>query len=245
MTRYQSNATATNAQQAGNDVIAIDPTTGGYLSRINLDAYAATGAGVEVLARPDRALIADGRVVVSLNQIDASYATYGDGAVVVINPANDTVVASVALPGLYDCEGMDFVAASHTLLVACGGGFGGGTSRCSRASRWWISARTRRASTTSSRRWRLTVTPSSSGWVLAAASAAAPNRAFAATFDPKGIAPDALFQFDFVSGAVTPVTSADAFRPGCPRWPTSCCSSRRRCSRRRRSSWSTCPCRPR
>ena len=216
VTRYQSNATATNAQQAGNDVIAIDPSTGGYLSRINLDAYAATGAGAQVLARPDRALIADGRVVVSLNQIDASYATYGDGAVVVINPANDTVVASVALPGLYDCEGMDFVAASHTLLVACGGGFGG------RDQPLQSGIAVVDFSTNPPRLDHVVSSvafdghPISFGWVLAAPSAAAPNRAFAATFDPKGIAPDALFQFDFVSGAVTPVTSADAFSLGSP-----------------------------
>jgi hypothetical protein len=58
--------------------------------------------------------------------------------------------------------------------------------------------------------------PVSFGWVLGAPSAAAPNRAFAGTYDPKGIAPDALFQFDFVSGSVTPVTSASAFALGSP-----------------------------
>ena len=60
----------------------------------------------------------------SLNQIDASFSIYGDGAVVVIDPATDKMVASVSLPGLTDCEGMDFVPASHRLLVACGGAFG-------------------------------------------------------------------------------------------------------------------------
>ena len=36
VTRYEANSTATSAQQTGNDVIAIDPATGGYLSRIGM-----------------------------------------------------------------------------------------------------------------------------------------------------------------------------------------------------------------
>ena len=56
--------------------------------------------------------------------------------------------------------------------------------------------------------------PISFGWVLSAPTAAAPNRAFAATYDPKGIAADAVFEFDFASGAVTPVTTAAAFSVG-------------------------------
>ncbi len=216
VTRYQLNATAAGPEQAGNDVIAIDPTTGGYLSRIGLDAYASTGAGAQVLARPDRALIADGRVIVSLNQIDASYATYGDGAVVVIDPDNDKVVASVELPGLYNCEGMDFVPGSHMLLVACGGAFGGRDQPLqSGVAVVDLGASPPRLDHVVSS-VALDGHPVSFGWVLAAPSAAAPNRAFAATFDPKGVAPDAVFQFDFVSGAVTPVTTAAAFSVGSP-----------------------------
>ena len=40
---------------------------------------------------------------------------------VVIDPATDTVTASVSVTGLYDCEGMNYLAATKTLLVACGG----------------------------------------------------------------------------------------------------------------------------
>ena len=216
VTRYQANATAANVQQAGNDVIAIDPTTGGYVSRISVDMYASTGAGAQVLARPDRAVIADGRVVVSLNQIDASYATYGDGAVVVIDPTTDKIVASVALPGLYDCEGMDFVGASHMLLVACGGAFGGRDQPLqSGIAVVDLGANPPRLDHVVSS-VAFDGHPVSFGWVLAAPSAAAPNRAFAATYDPKGIAPDALFQFDFASGAVVPVTTSAPFSLGSP-----------------------------
>ena len=81
----------------GNDVAVIDPTTGAFLSRIDVDAYASTVAGTTILARPDRALIAGGKIVVSLNEVDASYKSYGDGKVIVIDPATDAVVASVTL----------------------------------------------------------------------------------------------------------------------------------------------------
>jgi hypothetical protein len=214
VTRYQANTTAANLQQAGNDVIAIDPATGGYISRIALDTYASTGAGAQVQARPDRAVIADGMVVVSLNQIDASFSMYGDGAVVVIDPAQDKIVASVSLPGLYDCEGMDFVAASHMLLVACGGAFGGRDQPLqSGIAVVDLGATPPRLDHVVSS-VAFDGHPVSFGWVLSAPTAAAPNRAFAATYDPNGIAPDAVFQFDFASGAVTPVATAAAFSLG-------------------------------
>ena len=83
VTRYQPNAAATSPAQMGNDIAVIDPTTGAFVSRIDVDAYASTVAGATILARPDRALIAGGKIVVSLNEIDASYKTYGDGMVIV------------------------------------------------------------------------------------------------------------------------------------------------------------------
>ncbi len=117
-------------------------------------------------------------------------------------------MASVSLPGLYDCEGMDFVAASHMLLVACGGAFGGRDQPLQSG----IAVVDLGASPPRLDHVVSSVAfdghPVSFGWVLSAPSAAAPNRAFAATYDPKGIAADAVFQFDFASGAVTPVTTA-------------------------------------
>ena len=50
--------------------------------------------------------------------------TYGDGSVVVIDPATDQVVQNLALGGLKNCEGLDYLRATKTVLVACGGSFG-------------------------------------------------------------------------------------------------------------------------
>jgi hypothetical protein len=215
VTRYQANLASASPQLIGNDVVAIDPTDGTYLSRVNLDAYASKSAA-GVLARPDRAIIADGRVVVSLNQIDASYTAYGDGAVAIIDPATDMVTGSVALPGLYDCEGMDFVPASHTLLVSCGGIYAAKDQPLqSGIAVVDLSASPPRLDHIVSS-VALGGHPLDFGWVIAAPAAGAPARAFAGSYDPQGIAPDALVQFDFVSGSVTPVTTAAAFSIGVP-----------------------------
>ncbi|HVT07073.1 MAG TPA: hypothetical protein VHO67_06430 [Polyangia bacterium] len=208
LTRNQSTAAAAGQPPAGNDVIAIDPTNGNYLGRIGLDAYASKSAGAQVQARPDRALIADGRVVVSLNQSDAARAMFGDGAVVIIDPANDAVLGSVALPSLYDCEGIDFFPASHMLLVACGGGAGGRDQPLqSGIAVVDLGATPPRLDHVISS-VAFNGRPLSAGWVVGAPSATAPNRAFAATYDPRRIAPDAVFAFDFATGAVTPVITA-------------------------------------
>jgi hypothetical protein len=80
--------------------------------------------GTTIQARPDRAMIAAGKVVVSLNDLSGDFSTYGEGRVVVIDPATNQVVQSVALTGLKNCEGMDYVASAKLLLVVCGGSFG-------------------------------------------------------------------------------------------------------------------------
>ena len=62
VTRYQPNAAATSPAQMGNDIAVIDPTTGAFVSRIDVDAYASTVAGTTILARPEsRASSREGR----------------------------------------------------------------------------------------------------------------------------------------------------------------------------------------
>ncbi len=216
VTRYQANLASSSPQQVGNDVVVIDPTTGTYVKRISLDALAATSAGAGVLARPDRALIAAGRVAVSLNQVDATYTAYGTGAVAFIDPITDTVTDHVSLPGLFDCAGMDYVPSSHTLLVACGGIY----ADLNQALQAGVAVIDLSASAP---RLDHVISAVAFGahamnfeWVLGAPTADAPNRAFAGTYDPNDVAPDALFEFDVVSGLVTPVGTAAAFALGAP-----------------------------
>jgi hypothetical protein len=216
VTRYSPDLTAaaTDDAKLGNDVITIDPATGTFKSRINIDAYASTVTGATILARPDHALIADGKIVVSLNEIDATFKIYGEGKVIVIDPATDTVTASVALSGLYDCEGMDYVAASKTLLVACGGPF----ADANQVQKSGIAVVDLSVSPPALTR---TITgeafggqPVSFSWVLSAPTAASPTRAFASTNDPNFVMPDGLYAFDFALATATRFATSDPFTIG-------------------------------
>jgi hypothetical protein len=215
VTRYEASASSSQ-QQAGNDVVVIDPTTGTFIQRINLDMYAATGSGAGVLARPDRALIADGLVVVSLNQRDASLATFGTGAVVVIDPLTDTVLQRVSLPGLFGCEGMDFIPATHTLLVSCGGIDGDADQplQSGLAVVDFSGPSPRLDHVVSS--VALDAHPLNSSWVLAAPIPSSPQRAFAGTSDPNGAALDALYALDVASGLSVRVGTSSPFSLGIP-----------------------------
>jgi hypothetical protein len=215
VTRYSLDATATDPSKMGNDVVTINPTTGAYLSRISLDAYASTVTGATILARPDRALIANGQIAVSLNEIDASFSTYGEGKVVFIDPATDTVTASVAVTGFYDCEAMDYIASSKTLLVACGGPYAD-PDQLTKSGIGVIDL------SVSPPQLTHTITsaafgsqPVSFAWVLSAPTVASPSRAFASTSDPNDVNPDVLYAFDFAAGTATQfATSADPFSIG-------------------------------
>jgi hypothetical protein len=214
VTRYQPNVAATGPAQMGNDVAVIDPATGAFVSRIDVDAYASTVAGTTILARPDRALIAAGKVVVSLNEVDASYKTYGDGRVIVIDPAADAVVASVTLTGLSDCEGMDYVAATQTLLVACGGTY----MAANQPQESGIAVVDLGASPPSVTK---TITGAAFGnrpvnfsWVLAVPPAGGGTRAFAGTNDPNLVAPDVLYAFDYLLGTTMQVATSSPYSIG-------------------------------
>jgi hypothetical protein len=214
VTRYQPNPAATSPAQMGNDVAVIDPTTGAFVSRIDVDAYASTVAGTTILARPDRALIAGGKIVVSLNEVDASYKSYGDGKIVVIDPATDTVAASATLAGLTDCEGMDYIAATKTLLVACGGTYLAANQALQSGIAVVDLGSSPPSVTTMITGMAFGNQPVNFSWVLAAPPAGGGTRAFAGTNDPNLVAPDVLFSFDYLLGTTTQVTTSSPYSIG-------------------------------
>ncbi|HVV51775.1 MAG TPA: hypothetical protein VHO06_19055, partial [Polyangia bacterium] len=208
VTRYRADAAATTAAAMGDDVVVIDPTTGAFQARLDLDSYASPVAGATILVHPDRAVIADGQVVVSLGEADAGGATFGAAKVVVIDPGTDTVTASVTLGALLDCQGMAYVAASKTLLVACGGD----PSDPDQPLQSGIAVVDLGASPP---RLVHAITgdvfgdqPVSAAWVLPAATAASPDRAFAGTRDPARIKSDGLYLFDFTLGTAAEIATA-------------------------------------
>ena len=107
----------------GDDVLIVDRTTGAVTGRIGLTTYAAPVATFVIQAQPDRMVIAGGKVYVTLGSQDANFMAAGEGRVVVIDPATDTVTGMIALPGLKGCSAIQYVPAPSSLFVSCGGSF--------------------------------------------------------------------------------------------------------------------------
>jgi hypothetical protein len=125
VTRQDQNLSATptpNDFDDGNDVLIVDPSRLAITGRIDLLPFAP--AGTAILPRADRALLAQGRVFVSLNAISANYANYGTGRVVIIDPDTDQVTSVIDLPGVKNCGAMTYVAETKRLFVACNGAYG-------------------------------------------------------------------------------------------------------------------------
>jgi hypothetical protein len=131
VTRAGENTTATPVPgdfDDGDDVLIIDPSVPVVTGRIDLKPFAATD-GKGILPTADRAIVAEGRVFVSLNQISGDWKSYGTGRVVIIDPATDQAVGAVDLVGAKNCGAMTYLAAERKILVACNGAFSDGAQQ--------------------------------------------------------------------------------------------------------------------
>lgn len=123
VTRYNTNVAPADAMSTGDDVLILNRATGAVTGRIALTAYAAPVATFVIDAQPDRMVIADGKVYVTLGSQDAHFMAAGEGRVVVIDPATDTATGTIALTGLKGCSAIQYVPALSSLFVSCGGSF--------------------------------------------------------------------------------------------------------------------------
>jgi hypothetical protein len=120
--RYNPNSAATPTPldfDDGNDVLIVDPSLAKIVGRIDL--LPSTPAGV--LPRADRALLIDGTVYLSTNAVDANFATYATGRILMIDPLTDQVVGTIDLPGVKNCGAMTYLPTEKKLLVACTGDY--------------------------------------------------------------------------------------------------------------------------
>jgi hypothetical protein len=213
VTRYAKNAAPADPMAAGDDLLIVDPRDGTVTGRVDLAAYAT----VDFPASPDRAIVAAGKVVVTLNRWNASTYGYGDASVVFVDPTTDQVVQNLALPGMKNCEGLDYADSTKTVLVACGGSFGA-TDQAQESGVAVIDV-------SSSPAQLARVLPGTSFptppvtflWAIPLPSASSPNRAFTSTLgslSPES--PDNLYAFDFVSGAPLSFGTAMPFNLGRP-----------------------------
>lgn len=126
VTRYSANATPSGtagANDQGSDVLIINPQTGTVTGRIDLSSYATTATGATLLPLPDRAILIGTSVFVSLNEESADFMHAGPARVMVIDTNKDAVSATIDLPNNKNCSGLDYLAASKTLLVGCVGDY--------------------------------------------------------------------------------------------------------------------------
>jgi hypothetical protein len=103
----------------GNDLLIVDSAQAKILGRIDLLPFTPAG----VLPRPDRALLIDGKVYLSINAADAKFSTYATGRILVVDPAVDQVVGTIDLPGVKNCGAMTYLPGEKELLVACTGDY--------------------------------------------------------------------------------------------------------------------------
>ncbi len=121
ITRYDSAASSAVAPLSrGGDVLVVDHRAHAAVRSIALPSEGA------LLPRPTRLVRAGAFVVVPLERMDRGFQQAGDGAVVGIDPATDTIAWALSLPGLASCGGAAVDDAGATLVVSCSGRFADG-----------------------------------------------------------------------------------------------------------------------
>ena len=178
----------------GADLLILDLDLGKPVARIDLSPYA-TGAGIN--PNPDRGLVLDGKIYITLNNFSADFSQAGPGRVLVVDPATDAVTTIIDLPGLKDCSAIVPVPGQEgALAVACGGAFADGADRVKGSGVVLIDT---------------SVSPATVQPLMAAAfgrplsfadlAVVSPTLAFAVLpGDFSGSPPDQLWQFDFTRG---------------------------------------------
>lgn len=127
--------------EMGSDVLVVDPSTGTAGKAISLRALVpAMADGKAIVPGPDRAVVAAGKVFVTLNGLSADFQAAAPGRVAVIDPATDTPSA-IELP-YRDCGAIEASADGSVVVVACSGLFGSDVARQAADSGLvWIDAR--------------------------------------------------------------------------------------------------------
>jgi len=122
VSRYYSNRNAGREPfDAGSDLLILDPTQPAVVGRIDL-----SGEGGSFRANPDRMRRVGSDVVVTLGRLDAAFTSAGDGLLVGIDPATDSVAWNASLPGLSNCSGLALSPSGVLLAVTCSGVFSAG-----------------------------------------------------------------------------------------------------------------------
>jgi hypothetical protein len=125
VTRYATNPAPTaDPMSLGDDVLIINPSSlpqPTIVGRIDMAPYAATVAGATIQARPDKGILIGDKLYVTLGSQNSDYSATGIGRVVEIDTTTDLVSGMIDIPSLAGCARMEYMAATQTLYVVCGG----------------------------------------------------------------------------------------------------------------------------
>lgn len=192
------------ANDQGQDVLILDVAAQKITGRIDLKPYA-TQAGIE--PRPDRALVANGKVYLVMGQLSLDRKTVGPGRVAILDPATDAVVGTIDPPGAKNCTQLDYLDASKLLFVDCQGDYNVPAMQASQSGIFVydvsgatpVLKRTIPASATGGR-------------ALSTAFAAVSDQlGFVATYgDKSGPTPDQLWSLDLAAGGATKALDGEA-----------------------------------
>jgi hypothetical protein len=112
----------TRYEPAFNDILIADPNTGTRVGSIPLGSLATNSSGA---ARPDRLVEVNGMVMVTLQNVDATFLEYGPGLVAFVDPATDGIVDAVTLQGQNPFGPPSIHPKTHDVYVAAAGIFQG------------------------------------------------------------------------------------------------------------------------
>jgi hypothetical protein len=124
VTRFGTNPTPTDPTSNGDDLLIINPSSSPeptVVGRIDMAPFAATVAGAAIEASPDKGVLIGDKLYVTLASQTSDYSATGVGRIVIVDTATDVVSGMLDLTGLAGCARMEYVAASQTLYVNCGG----------------------------------------------------------------------------------------------------------------------------
>ena len=191
----------------GGDLLILDYKTLGAAHRLDLAPYAVpTAEGLATDPMPDRMVILENRLYVSLNNLTHDFKGAGPGRIVIVDLATDTVSGTIALPGLKNCSALRTVPGSPKALVVACNGFFMDTDQAAASGIAWIDLSTPAPT--------VTVVPASafgapvSGSDLAVVDPQHAYTVVAGNFD--GSRADVLWGFDFAGGVPYPMYAGEA-----------------------------------
>ena len=134
VTRFNPNAAAGKKPfDGGNDILIIDPSKPAITGRIDMTSYATQLAGTTIYSRPDRAIVADGKLYVTLANLSADSLTTGPARIVIIDVQTDKVTGTIDIPTLNNCTSPVYIADKHLLDISCQGAFADPTTQVSQS----------------------------------------------------------------------------------------------------------------